>query len=114
LIAADASIIAGLTAAGRSLPGPRTAIEAAMVAARQQTETTTATIGTFTAAENGYTGSVKTLTLNVKAGFVASEKENDRLSHLRRRHRLCRVRYYAEFRLNQRWVLGVLYLFAPQ
>ena len=27
---------AGLTAAGRSLPGPRTAIEAAMVAARQQ------------------------------------------------------------------------------
>jgi hypothetical protein len=31
---------AGLTAAGRSLPGPRTAIEAAMVAARQQTETT--------------------------------------------------------------------------
>jgi uncharacterized protein (DUF736 family) len=69
---------AGLTAAGRSLPGPRTAIEAAMVAARQQTETTMATIGTFTAADNGYTGSVKTLTLNVKAKFVATEKENDK------------------------------------
>ena len=66
---------AGLTAAGRSLPGPRTAIEAAMVAARQQHGDTMATIGTFTAAENGYTGSVKTLTLNVKAKFVATEKD---------------------------------------
>src|SRR5258705_12293310 len=69
---------AGLTAAGRSRPEPRTAIEAAMGAARQQTETTMATIGTFTAADNGYTGSVKTLTLNVKAKFVATEKENDK------------------------------------
>jgi uncharacterized protein (DUF736 family) len=69
---------AGLTTAGRSLPGPRTAIEAAMVAARQQTETTMATIGTFTAADNGYTGSVKTLTLNVKAKFVATDKDNDK------------------------------------
>jgi uncharacterized protein (DUF736 family) len=69
---------AGLTAAGRSLPRPRTAIEAAMVAARQQRRTTMATIGTFTAADNGYTGSVKTLTLNVKAKFVATEKENDK------------------------------------
>src|SRR5580693_7545006 len=68
----------GLTAAGRSLPGPRTAIEAAMVAARQQRNTTMATIGTFTAADNGYTGSVKTLTLNVKAKFVATERENDK------------------------------------
>jgi uncharacterized protein (DUF736 family) len=68
----------GLTAAGRSLPGPRTAIEAAMVAARQQRTTTMATIGTFTAADDGYTGSVKTLTLNVKAKFVATEKENDK------------------------------------
>jgi uncharacterized protein (DUF736 family) len=68
----------GLTAADRSFPGPRTAIEAAMVAARQQRKTTMATIGTFTAADNGYTGSVKTLTLNVKARFVATEKENDK------------------------------------
>jgi Protein of unknown function (DUF736) len=43
-----------------------------------KTETTMATIGTFTAADNGYTGSVKTLTLNVKAKFVATEKENDK------------------------------------
>ena len=49
-----------------------------MVAARQQTETTMATIGTFTASDNGYTGSVKTLTLNVKAKFVATEKDNDK------------------------------------
>jgi len=49
-----------------------------MVAARQQRKTTMATIGTFTAADNGYTGSVKTLTLNVKAKFVATEKENDK------------------------------------
>jgi uncharacterized protein (DUF736 family) len=37
-----------------------------------------ATIGTFTAADNGYTGSVKTLTLNVKAKFVATEKTNEK------------------------------------
>jgi uncharacterized protein (DUF736 family) len=37
-----------------------------------------ATIGTFTASDNGYTGSVKTLTLNFKAKFVATEKENDK------------------------------------
>jgi uncharacterized protein (DUF736 family) len=49
-----------------------------MVAARQQRKTTMATIGTFTAADNGYTGSVKTLTLNVKAKFVATEKDNDK------------------------------------
>jgi hypothetical protein len=36
LAAAVLRCAAGLTAAGRSLPGPRTAIEAAMVAARQQ------------------------------------------------------------------------------
>jgi uncharacterized protein (DUF736 family) len=37
-----------------------------------------ATIGTFTASDYGYTGSVKTLTLNFKAKFVATEKENDK------------------------------------
>ena len=37
-----------------------------------------ATIGTLTASDNGYTGSVKTLALNVKAKFVATEKENDK------------------------------------
>ena len=37
-----------------------------------------ATIGTFTASNNGFSGSVKTLTLNVKATFVATEKENEK------------------------------------
>jgi uncharacterized protein (DUF736 family) len=70
---------AGLEAAGRSLPGPKIAIEAAMVAAREKpTESTMATIGTFTASDNGFIGSIKTLTLNIKAKFVASEKENDK------------------------------------
>lgn len=36
-----------------------------------------ATIGTFTKSENGFTGSVKTLTLNVKAKIIAAETEND-------------------------------------
>jgi hypothetical protein len=38
--AAVLRVASGLTAAGRSPPGPRTAIEAAMVAARQQRKTT--------------------------------------------------------------------------
>ena len=37
-----------------------------------------ATIGTFTASDNGYSGSIKTLTLNIKAQFAASEKDNDK------------------------------------
>mgnify|MGYP005823106057 CR=1 FL=1 len=37
-----------------------------------------ATIGTFTASDNGYTGSIKTLTLNIKVKFAASEKDNDK------------------------------------
>ena len=37
-----------------------------------------ATIGTFTASDDGFAGSIKTLTLNIKAKFVASEKENDK------------------------------------
>ena len=50
-----------------------------------------ATIGTFTKNENGtgFTGAVKTLTLNVKAKFVPSEgrkteRRRPRLPHLRR------------------------------
>jgi uncharacterized protein (DUF736 family) len=44
-----------------------------------------ATIGTFTKNENGagYTGSVKTLTLNVKAKIVLAEKENDKAPDFR-------------------------------
>jgi uncharacterized protein (DUF736 family) len=37
-----------------------------------------ATIGTFTKSENGFAGSVKTLTLNVKAKFTAAESGNDK------------------------------------
>ena len=36
-----------------------------------------ATIGVFTKSENGYTGSVRTLTVNAKARFAAAEKEKD-------------------------------------
>ena len=43
-----------------------------------------ATIGTFTAADNGYTGSVKTLTLNVKqATLRKAEKDNDKAPDFR-------------------------------
>ena len=42
-----------------------------------------ATIGSFTASDNGYTGLVKTLTLNVKAKFVATEAENDKAPNFR-------------------------------
>ena len=37
-----------------------------------------ATIGTFTASDNGYVGSIKTLTLNFKARFAPSDKDNDK------------------------------------
>jgi uncharacterized protein (DUF736 family) len=37
-----------------------------------------ATIGTFTASDNGYSGSIKTLTLNIKAKFVVSEKDHEK------------------------------------
>ncbi|HVQ69371.1 MAG TPA: DUF736 domain-containing protein [Bradyrhizobium sp.] len=37
-----------------------------------------ATIGTFTASDNGYTGMIKTVTLSIKAKFVASAKDNDK------------------------------------
>jgi hypothetical protein len=66
-------------AAGRSSPGLTIAIEAAMGAARnRKREMIMATIGTFTKSETGFAGSVKTLTLNVKAKFTAAETENDK------------------------------------
>jgi uncharacterized protein (DUF736 family) len=37
-----------------------------------------ALIGTFTAQDNGFTGTVRTLTLNVKVKIVPSEKESDK------------------------------------
>ena len=37
-----------------------------------------ATIGTFIASDNGYVGSIKTLMLNIKPRFTASERDNDK------------------------------------
>ena len=37
-----------------------------------------ATIGTFTKNENGFSGQITTVTLNVKAKFASAEKENDK------------------------------------
>lgn len=37
-----------------------------------------ALIGTFTAQDNGYTGTVRTLTLNVKVKLVPADKESDK------------------------------------
>jgi uncharacterized protein (DUF736 family) len=37
-----------------------------------------ATIGTFTKSDDGFAGAVKTLSLNVKAKFVPSEKTSDK------------------------------------
>ena len=37
-----------------------------------------ATIGTFTKSDNGFMGAVKTLSLNVKAKFIPSDKVSDK------------------------------------
>lgn len=42
-----------------------------------------ATIGTFTKSGDGYTGSVKTLTLNVKAKLSPAEKDNEKAPDFR-------------------------------
>ena len=42
-----------------------------------------ATIGTFTASDNGYVGSITTLTLNIRARFAPSEKDNDKAPDFR-------------------------------
>jgi uncharacterized protein (DUF736 family) len=42
-----------------------------------------ATIGTFTKSENGYTGAVKTLALNVKARIAPAEKTNEKAPDFR-------------------------------
>ena len=42
-----------------------------------------ATIGTFTKSGDGFSGAVKTLTLNVKAQFRAAEKDNDKAPDFR-------------------------------
>ena len=42
-----------------------------------------ATIGSFTKTDTGFSGAVKTLTLNVKATFRADDKENDKAPDFR-------------------------------
>ena len=42
-----------------------------------------ATIGTFTATENGFTGSIRTLALNVKARIARIENPSDKGPHFR-------------------------------
>ncbi len=63
---------------GQIVPGPQPPIEAAMGAARSaEGNRIMATIGTFSRTDNGFAGSVKTLTLNVKAvKFLPAEGEN--------------------------------------
>ena len=73
-------------AAGRSLWRSEVAIKAAMVAGlKQQQEITMAQIGTFTRAEDGsYTGTIKTLSLNIKARFLPAEPSgNEKAPNLR-------------------------------
>jgi uncharacterized protein (DUF736 family) len=66
--------VCGLTASGH-----KSAIEAAIGAARQTQGTKTmATIGTFIASGNGFNGTVKTLSLNVKAKLVPVERSNEK------------------------------------
>jgi len=43
-----------------------------------RTNTTMATIGTFTSTENGFTGSIRTLALNVKARIARVENPSDK------------------------------------
>ncbi|MBY2918751.1 DUF736 domain-containing protein [Rhizobium leguminosarum] len=42
-----------------------------------------ATIGTFTASENGFTGSIRTLALNVKARIARVDSPSDKGPHFR-------------------------------
>ncbi|MDK7587438.1 DUF736 domain-containing protein [Alcaligenes faecalis subsp. phenolicus] len=42
-----------------------------------------AQIGTFTSSDNGYTGTLRTLTLNTKATFVPVESDNDKAPDFR-------------------------------
>jgi uncharacterized protein (DUF736 family) len=65
---------------GPIVPGLSTIIEIAMGAVRSAEGThIMATIGTFTRTDDGFTGSVKTLTLNVKAvKFTPAEADNEK------------------------------------
>jgi uncharacterized protein (DUF736 family) len=73
-------------AAGRSLRRSKIAIKPRWSRAWiQQQEITMAQIGTFTRAEDGsYSGTIKTLSLNIKARFLPAEpSENEKAPNLR-------------------------------
>ena len=65
---------------GPIVPGLPTAIEAAKGAARiNERDTTMATIGSFTSSNgNGFTGTIRTLALNVKAQIRRIDNPSDR------------------------------------
>jgi uncharacterized protein (DUF736 family) len=68
----------------RSSPVFATAIEAAMVVARNsERNRTMATIGTFTSTETGFSGSIRTLALNVKARIARIDNPTDKGPHFR-------------------------------
>jgi uncharacterized protein (DUF736 family) len=54
-----------------------------MGAALKQGNETMANIGTFTSNGNGFTGTIRTLTLNVKARLVRIENPSDKGPHFR-------------------------------
>jgi uncharacterized protein (DUF736 family) len=72
--------IAALSGCGSIASGLSTAIETAIGAARRNHgDDIMATIGTFTRDENGtYAGTIKTLTLNVKANIKTCDRDNDK------------------------------------
>jgi hypothetical protein len=90
---------AGLTAAGRSLPGPRTAIEAAIGAARRQNGD-----------HHGYHRHFHRIGQRLdrfgqnshaqRQGEIyrrrSGQRQGARLPHLRGQHRLCEAKHYAE------------------
>jgi uncharacterized protein (DUF736 family) len=68
----------------RSFPVFSTAIEAAMGAARNsERNRKMASIGTFTSIENGFSGSIRTLALNVKARIARIDNPTDKGPHYR-------------------------------
>jgi uncharacterized protein (DUF736 family) len=68
----------------RSFPVSSTTIEAAMGAARNsERNRKMASIGTFTSSENGFSGSIRTLALNVKARIARIDNPTDKGPHYR-------------------------------
>src|SRR3546814_16386173 len=72
-------------AAGPCAPGRAMPIEAAAGRGPEQPtrRSTMAVIGTFTRSDTGYTGSIRTLTLNVKVRISPAERDNDRAPDFR-------------------------------